>query len=72
MIFGFMEMSIASKYAILIFKINPIGELLSSVYAIIGIFSGFIFLPLLFNWYLCKYTYNREKKKVEMEGGNQI
>ena len=51
-----MEMTIASKYAILIFKINPIGELLSSVYAIIGIFSGFIFLPLLFIWYLCKYA----------------
>jgi hypothetical protein len=59
MIFGFMEMTIASKYAILIFKINPLGELFSSVYAVIGIFSGFIALPILFNWYLCKYFKNR-------------
>ena len=59
MIFGFMEMTIASKYAILIFKINPIGELFSSVYALIGIFLGFITLPILFIWYLCKYFNNR-------------
>jgi hypothetical protein len=59
MIFGFMEMTIASKYAILIFKFNPLGELFSSVYAVIGIFSGFIALPILFIWYLCKYFKNR-------------
>ena len=50
-----MEMNIASKYAILIFKLDPIGELLSFIYAVIGILSSFFILPILFIWYLCKY-----------------
>lgn len=70
MIFGFMEMIIASKYAIFIFKISTIGELFSSIYAIIGIFSGFFVLPILFIWYLSKYFKNIKKSDVQMEGGN--
>lgn len=66
MIFGFMEIAIASKYAISIFKKDPIGELFSSVCAIIGVLADFVFLPIVFIWYLRKF----KKRRLEMEGGN--
>lgn len=63
MIFGFMETAIAGKYAVLIYKVEPLGELLSSIYAVIGLFSDFIVLPILFICYFCKNQKKDRKKE---------
>lgn len=55
MIFGFMEMAIASKFAIIIFKKEPLGELFSTIFAIVGLLSDFALMPIIFIWYLRKF-----------------